>query len=160
MTHLPDDLLERFALGEVDIETAVLAAEHLDACPYCSARAAQLEPLHLAFAHATDPEVPEDFVASVLAQVEAPEVASPQPAEIWIGGALLVAAGVLLGFGDWASMAAQVAVGTEVTQAFALALAAAMPSALVLLPLTAATGVLSVLVVARAADAPLQLGRR
>lgn len=151
-THLDDDLIERFVLGEVSETTAVLAAEHIDACPYCSARAAHCEPLSTLFAHLPDPVVPDGLVAAVLAEAAQPEPSAdawvdPATPEIAVGGLLLIAAAALVGFGDWAALASQTLHMIESARAVEHALSRGMPAPMVLLPLTVLTGALCVLVV-------------
>lgn len=148
-THLDDALIDAFVEGMLDTGTAVLAAEHIDQCPYCAARAAQAEPLAMAFARSPDPTPPEDFVASVLAAAECPAGKPiPRSPEVFVGGALLVVASSLMVLGDWVSAARETVMAAHATQALANAVVTAMPSALTLFPMTALTGVLCVLVVA------------
>ena len=153
-THLTDALIERFVLGEIPEATAILAAEHIDACPYCSARAAHCEPLSTLFAHLPDPVVPAGLVAAVLAEADQPApVASADSAtpEIAVGGLLLVAAAALLAFGDWATLASQTLAMAEFAQAGGRALSQGMPAPMTLLPLTVLTGALCVIVVVASA---------
>lgn len=91
--HVPEDLLISFVEGDVGEQLAVHIAEHVDACPVCSTRAAGLEPLAAAFASLEDPATPDNLARSVLAAVAEPE---PVPtAEIALGASLLVAATIL-----------------------------------------------------------------
>lgn len=78
--HVTADLMERFALGEVEEDVAVAVALHLDACASCATLAASLEPLAAAFASVDDPVVPPDLVPSVLYALRSPRRAGPEPA--------------------------------------------------------------------------------
>ncbi len=92
--HISDGDLERFVTGELDEVEAVEVARHLDECVSCSNRAIVIDPLAPAFAAIEDPEVPDDFGASVLAQLERPRLPL---LELGIGvGLLLVAAGLIV----------------------------------------------------------------
>ncbi|MFH1469360.1 MAG: hypothetical protein ABIO70_33555 [Pseudomonadota bacterium] len=71
--HLSEETLRRFTEGHLDERRAAEAAEHIDACPQCAARAVALDPLAPAFAAMPDPELPEGFDAAVLAAVERAE---------------------------------------------------------------------------------------
>jgi len=92
--HPPDELLGRFAGGDLTADEAVRVALHLDDCPLCAGRAVALDPLAPAFASVDDPPVPEDLEDAVLAAASRPlgGVVSPWP----VAAALLAAAAALL----------------------------------------------------------------
>ena len=92
--HIRKNDMVAFVAGTVDEDLAVRIAEHLDGCIECSARAASLEPLSLAFASVDAPEAPEHLVPAVIAALEAPEHAPA--AEIVVGAVMLAAASVLV----------------------------------------------------------------
>lgn len=95
--HLDDETLAAFVDGTLGEHSAVHAALHLDACPLCTQRALQLDPLQRAFASCADPAVPDQLVASVLAAAEREaEAASTVPALFAASFALLGAAALLL----------------------------------------------------------------
>lgn len=91
-SHVPDPLIDRFVEGDLDEALAVQIAEHLDACPRCANRAISREPLSAFFASVDDPPVPSGLVADVLASLERPARAGPEPAIAagLLGGALLM----------------------------------------------------------------------
>lgn len=78
--HVPEALLERFVLGDLEEPVAIEVARHVDACSRCATRAAVLEPLAAAFASIDDPPVPEDLVPAVLAAVQREARPGPEPA--------------------------------------------------------------------------------
>jgi anti-sigma factor RsiW len=91
--HIPADILSAFVVGEIDDPAAVTVAEHIDGCPSCAARAANLEPLASAFASSRDPEPPPDLIPSILARLEQPEWLFGW--EVLVGTGLLLIAGLL-----------------------------------------------------------------
>jgi hypothetical protein len=143
--HVDDELLEAFALGALGERTAVLVAEHLDACPGCANRARLADPLSTAFASFDDPVVPPDLVTAILA---AETARPPVPwAELAVAaGLVLAAAGVawrLAGPSTWWAEAWWAeAIGVARGLAAVGAHATAAPDALVVL---AAVGALSAL---------------
>ncbi len=94
--HVPTELLERFAEGDVEDRVAVEIARHLDACSRCATRAAALEPLSAAFASVDDPELPRGLVSEILQAVDQRPRATPEPA---IAAGLMALAFLLLLFG-------------------------------------------------------------
>jgi len=92
--HLPDELLGRFAGGDLSTDEAARVALHLDACPLCAGRATALDPLSPAFASVDDPPVPEGLEDAILAAAARPLA---RIAAVWpVAAALLAAAAVLL----------------------------------------------------------------
>ena len=106
-THVPDALLERFALGDVEESVAVAIAQHLDACGRCSTRAASLEPLAIAFASVDDPPVPPMLAEEVLAALREAPLSRPEPAIA--AGLMALAFLALVASGDPASAVVGVA---------------------------------------------------
>ncbi|MEM6929649.1 MAG: zf-HC2 domain-containing protein [Myxococcota bacterium] len=91
--HISDAVLDRFVAGDLDEAEAVSVARHLDECVSCTNRSVAREPLSAAFAAVEDPEVPEDFAASVLAELDRPQLPLM---ELGVGlGLLLSAAGLI-----------------------------------------------------------------
>lgn len=86
--HPTDEILDRFARGELVGSVVVDVALHLDDCPACAAHAIDADPLAFAFASADDPRVPEGLVRSILEVDRRPRQAPPEPA---------IAAGLLAG---------------------------------------------------------------
>jgi len=95
--HIPDRLLERFVAGDLAEPAAVEVALHIDECSSCAERASALEPLAEAFASAPDPVLPDDFHASVLAELERPQLPL---LELGVGSTLLLVAVALMVFVD------------------------------------------------------------
>lgn len=154
--HVPEPVLERFALGDMGESEAEAIAVHLDACPSCAARAAGLEPLAVAFAALDDPPVPTDLSANILAAARAPQVPVARP-EITIaaGLAALAALAVLMGGAPTELMASTLALGRAlVTVANALVTAIGVSA-----PLWAAVAVVS-LVASAALARSMEIQRR
>jgi anti-sigma factor RsiW len=98
MNHHPTDLqLRAFAEASIGAAEAVELAAHIDACPACSARVAALDPLTSAFLGAPSPTAPVGMVGAALARAAegSPERSTTWPGLMWVGGALLAAAGTL-----------------------------------------------------------------
>lgn len=91
--HVPEPLLERFALGDVDERVAVEIARHLDTCSRCATMAAALDPMQAAFASLDDPELPDGLIGDILQAVELRPRAAPEPG---IAAGLIALALVLL----------------------------------------------------------------
>lgn len=107
--HLPEDLLRRFAEGDLDETSAVEAALHLDACATCTAHVESIDPFVAAFETLPDPVPPPTLVDDVLAAWQRP--ARSASLEIALGGGLLAAAGALVfAFGDPVAAAVRVGV--------------------------------------------------
>ncbi len=91
--HVPEALLQRFVIGDVEERVAIEIARHIDGCGLCATRATALEPLSAAFASVDDPETPPGLVESVLAHVDHRPRAAPEPA---IAAGLMALAFLLL----------------------------------------------------------------
>ena len=128
-THVPDALLERFALGYVDEPVAVAVALHIDGCSRCATRAASLDPLALAFAATDDPPIPEGIPAAVL---EAAALAAPRrptgPEPVVAGLLLAGALAALLATGSPASLLVRIATGARALAVAASALLSHSPT--------------------------------
>lgn len=95
--HPSTTLLAQFMDGDVAEAVAVALADHIDVCPSCSARAAQVDPLHLAFAAVPDPAVPVDLLELQPDPAQTGRRWSPEPV---VAAALLAgAAAILMGAG-------------------------------------------------------------
>ena len=93
-THPRDHELRAFALPTLGDDDAVAVALHLDDCPSCSHRAAQLDPLASAFAAVPALNAPPSLVPAVLTEVARP--ARWLTPELALGAAFLVAAVALV----------------------------------------------------------------
>ena len=86
--HVSEELLQRFASGDIGEELAVQIATHLDGCSVCNAQAQSLDPLHAYYASWDEPPVPDHLVGAILEDAEAPQ------SEPWLPGlVILVLAG-------------------------------------------------------------------
>ncbi|MFT4627622.1 MAG: putative anti-sigma-YlaC factor YlaD [Myxococcota bacterium] len=149
--HVPEDLLAAFVEADVSEQLAVHIAEHLDSCPACNARAANLEPLASAFAAVDDPALPSDLVASILAAAARPE---PAPLlEVGLGASLLaIAAMLVLAFGNPLGMAADLGLVMHAAAGLGRGLAVGIGSSSPAVFLTLALGALGAAVVWRLAE--------
>lgn len=108
--HVEDTVLRSFLAGDVDDETAVQVALHLDACVACTSRVDALDPFLASLSALPDPVPPPDLVQAVLARVEAEAApALVSRFEIGVGAALLtLAAGLAAAFGDPVAAASRI----------------------------------------------------
>lgn len=154
--HVPEPLLQRFALGDLDEAAAVEVALHLDSCASCSTRAAALEPLALVFACSDDPPIPDGIAAEVLAAAARPSAntasARPGPEPVLAGVLLTGAALALLATGSPASLLVRIATGARALLTAASALLAHSPSPGPTATLAAAVALAAATLLARSLD--------
>ncbi|TMA40781.1 MAG: hypothetical protein E6J82_14290, partial [Deltaproteobacteria bacterium] len=73
MNHLTDNQLQSLADGTLRGPEGLAAHEHCDGCEQCGAELSVYSALTTRLSALTDPEVPADFTATVLAAVEVRE---------------------------------------------------------------------------------------
>ncbi len=94
--HLSDDLILRFAEGDLGEREAVEAALHIDDCPHCAARVALAEPLAEAFAAMPDPVLPAGFEQAVFEALDQPEATVAALQIPWLGIGMILSAALLM----------------------------------------------------------------
>jgi anti-sigma factor RsiW len=113
-SHLTDSLAQQWVDGVLPGPDAVRAAEHAADCPDCAALVESYRALSLALGALPGPEVPADFTAGVLMQVEARERSTSRErrtAAVVLAAIAAALAGALAvgGNGLWVPSAARLA---------------------------------------------------
>lgn len=92
-------LLNAYADGELDLQTAVAIEAHLQGCARCRASAAGLRTLRAAIYRACEPDsAPATLRAAVRADLAAPAAARPASRAVWMAAAPGIAALAIAGW--------------------------------------------------------------
>ncbi len=110
--HPHTDVLAAFALGDIDAPTRQRLSDHVAGCTACRAAVTSLAETAAALAAWPDEDPPDDGLERVLARIATPREAPRAVAAVptgWLGAALRILAGVLLGAGVISLLGAQLA---------------------------------------------------